>query len=336
MTSSADIIGQDSAVRFLTNALEQGTVAHAYLFSGSDGVGKRLLARRFAQALNCEHQGRNYALSACSCASCQKIEREIHPDIMWVGLDEEENSIKIETIRNLASSIYLRPFEGNRKVIIINKAERMTEEAANAFLKTLEEPPASTNIVLLAEQPSQLFSTILSRVVEVKLYPLPLATLRTVLERDYGCGDESAVLASLAQGSLGVALKYMTDKFIERKNKIIDDFTGIDAVSFFLDAENSPKPELDELLSVLCSFMNDVLILGCGLDEMSITHKDRVADVRRVMKQVPLEAVIEITTLLDESRNFLKRSGSSKLIFLRLAARLDALMKGKRGVVCTK
>jgi len=152
--------GQQTAITFLEKAIIKGAISHAYLFSGPEGVGKKTLARQFAQSVNCE---RNEYFSECSCVSCSKIAQDIHPDVKWVGLDGDARSIKINEVRELQSWVMLKPLEGRKKICIVNKAERFTEEAANAFLKTLEEPPQGAHIVLLGEHLFRLPSTILSR-----------------------------------------------------------------------------------------------------------------------------------------------------------------------------
>jgi DNA polymerase III delta prime subunit len=160
---------QDFARYVLTNHLKNGRLAHTYLLTGQKESGKEDVALDFARALNCEKK--NF-FSDCDCLSCSKIFRDCHPDVFWSGKDKAQRSIKIEEVRELINAATLRPFEGNWKVFGIFAAEKMTGEAANAFLKTLEEPPAHTVFLLLVETKSYLLETIQSRAFEIRLKPL--------------------------------------------------------------------------------------------------------------------------------------------------------------------
>ncbi|MFA6600383.1 MAG: hypothetical protein WC352_06700 [Candidatus Omnitrophota bacterium] len=166
---SAKTRSQDFAVKVLGNHLREGRVAHTYLLTGSASSGKDELAMDFACALNCVEEN---GFKDCSCASCAKIRKELHPDVHWAGRDPLVRSIKIEEVRDVLRAACLRPYEGKRKVFILQGAGRLTLEAANALLKTLEEPPGLTVFVLLAQARSELLETIQSRSFEVRLKPV--------------------------------------------------------------------------------------------------------------------------------------------------------------------
>ena len=155
--------------------LRRNRLAHTYLFTGPAGQEKNELAARFAQALNCERsQTRGLTpFEFCSCSSCRKIEKGNHPDVRWLGLDPKIRSIKIEEIRTVVHESFLKPFEGMWKVFIFQDAERLTTEASNALLKTLEEPPGHSIFILLVETKAHLLETIQSRGCEIRLPPRP-------------------------------------------------------------------------------------------------------------------------------------------------------------------
>ena len=318
MVYSDKLFGQEEAITFLKNDLKREQAARSYLFSGKEGVGKKLLARQFAQSLNCE-QGSMFA--RCTCTSCRKITSDIHPDVRWVGLNEEVRSIKIEEVRELQSWVMLHPFEGKRKVFIINRAERLTEEAANAFLKILEEPPADTYIILLSHLPFQLADTILSRVVEVRLHPLPVELLFKILCAEFNITEEAHFLAYQSEGSLGLALKYQEEDFFRLKNAIIDSFLAQDPVAYFLSLIHISQSELDTFFHILCTFLHDVLLVKSGVDQSLLIHNDRIKDIGALGKRISKDAIIELMTLFEESRRSLKRNVNSKLILSRLAVR---------------
>ena len=181
--SFSDIKGQDTAVSSLKNAIRNNRLAHAYIFAGPEGCGRSLLARNFAKVLNCEKEKDD----ACdSCASCKKINKDVHPDVKWLNKDGKSSQIKIDQIRRLEKQIALKPYEAKYKVFIIKDASFMTVEAANSFLKTLEEPPPNSVLILIAERPRDLFATIVSRCQLIRIKPLsveefPVVTaLRTI------------------------------------------------------------------------------------------------------------------------------------------------------------
>jgi hypothetical protein len=160
---------QDFAVHVLSSHLKHARLAHTYLFTGEAASGKEDVAMDFACALNCEQQ--NF-FRDCECLSCSKTRRGLHPDIQWVGKDLDVRSIKIEEVREVINTAAMKPYEGKWKVFILNRAERLTTEASNAFLKTLEEPPAHTIFTLLVETKAYLLETIQSRSFEIRMKPL--------------------------------------------------------------------------------------------------------------------------------------------------------------------
>ncbi len=164
---------QSFAVRVLKTHLAKKRLAHTYLFTGKDGAGHEGLALAFACALNCPKE--NF-FRDCGCPSCYKTENRNHPDVIWLGEDPKARSIKIEEARQSIEKAFLKPFEGLWKVFILVRSERLTTEAANALLKTLEEPPAHTIFVLLAETKAHLLETIQSRGFEIKLRPLEMGS----------------------------------------------------------------------------------------------------------------------------------------------------------------
>jgi DNA polymerase-3 subunit delta' len=158
-----DIIGHDRPVQVLKRALAGGTVAHAYLFSGDEGIGKRMTARALAAAVNCLERGPEGGCGTCP--SCRKVAAGSHPDVHLLAPDGAE--IKIDQIREVQSDLSLCPFEGAKKVLIVDGAETMNDASSNALLKTLEEPPGETVIILVTSRPQGLLPTIRSRCQEV-------------------------------------------------------------------------------------------------------------------------------------------------------------------------
>lgn len=195
------IIGQERGVRILLGTLRRDRVPSAMLISGDGGVGKKLAAITYAKAVNCLQPAEGDCCDAC--LSCRKIEAGIHPDVTVLLPEGEE--IKIETVRTIEEALFLKPYEARKKVVIIDDADLMNSNAANAFLKTLEEPPEESLILLLSPNPDRLPDTIKSRCTQVRFYPLPLEGVERVIAGTTG-KEAEALAVRLSMGRPGLAL----------------------------------------------------------------------------------------------------------------------------------
>ena len=216
-----NIIGQSKAKSILENQLKTSRVGHAYLFLGQEGIGRKKTALEFAKALNCESKNHD-ALPCSLCDSCRKIDNSNHPDVTVVNfkwqalvldIEEKDSSIGIKTIWELQKVISLKKNEAKYRVVIIDPAEALTSEAANCLLKTLEEPPENTIIILLAKNRHNLPQTIVSRTQIINFSPLSDRELIDYLTDNYGIDHDNAVLAvESAEGSITEALKVIEIK----------------------------------------------------------------------------------------------------------------------------
>lgn len=228
----------------LQDVLARDSVAHAYLFAGPPQSGRGTLARLFAQALNCETSGAGGpALAPCGlCRPCRKIERGTHPDVRVMGLAGQEavgatgarketknTSLSIETIRELQAGLSLRPLESRWKVAIVDDAETMQPVAANAFLKTLEEPPPFAVLILLAPEVGAVLPTIRSRCQVIELRPAPREELARALVAHYGVVPTDAhTLAALARGRAGWAIAAAAQPdFLADRRAALDTMLGL-------------------------------------------------------------------------------------------------------------
>ena len=219
--SFKDILHQQKAVGIITGQLLSGHVPHAYLFLGPDGVGRKKTALELARALNCHTKDGNTARAAggCDhCLSCNKIERSLHPDVQLIDFQwqarlenkdiEKQKTIKIDTIRALQHEISLKPSEGAWKIFIVDPADKITPEAANCLLKTLEEPPRWTILILLARHKENLPSTIVSRTQTIVFCPLDDGIIERYLVANAAVDRGRAHdIAAIAGGSLSQALE---------------------------------------------------------------------------------------------------------------------------------
>ena len=198
--SFKDIEGQDKALRILSGMLRRDRIPSAMMFAGDTGIGKMLTAINFAKAVNCLNPVNFDCCDACS--SCRKIAASAHPDISFTVPEKDE--IKIDAVRRLEEILFLKPLEAEKKIAIIDDADRMNINAANAFLKTLEEPPENSLIILVTSNPDVLPDTIRSRCIVVRFYPLSSEALRRTVTRS--AGQDVDFAAGLSMGRPGLVL----------------------------------------------------------------------------------------------------------------------------------
>jgi DNA polymerase-3 subunit delta' len=213
------VIGQEKTLSLLDYGLKTDAIAHAYLLVGPRHVGKGTLAINLAQALNCDGS----EVPCGECHACQRIREGKHADVISIGLDSG-TEIGIDDIRGLQHSANLPPYEGKCKVFIIDEAEYLSTEAANALLKILEEPPPRVVWLLLAAEEERLLPTIISRCQRLELKPVPSERVQEVLVNSYNVdGDKAELLTQLCHGRLGWALSALADSdMLEQRSQRID------------------------------------------------------------------------------------------------------------------
>lgn len=259
-----DMIGQEQLTGHLQNAIRMGKLSHAYIIQGEEGSGKNMLAGIFSTAIQCEEQG----IEPCGkCQSCKQAVSGNHPDIRWIT--HEKASIGVDDIRlQLNNDIMVKPYSRPYKVYIIEEAEKMTEQAQNAMLKTMEEPPEYAVIVLLTVNAKRLLPTILSRCMVLSLRPVAGSAIEKLLVERYGIGPYLAKLsADFADGVPGRAISYASSEaFASQKDEVLRLLKKIGTMhSEELYAQVKQwagrKQELPELLSVMMRWYRDVLVM---------------------------------------------------------------------------
>jgi DNA polymerase-3 subunit delta' len=241
------LAGHSRATTLLQQSLRNGQLSHAYLLVGPAHVGKFTLARNLAQAVNCESESR----PCQECTSCRRIATSKHSDIHIVDLvSVEKKEIGIRQIAEMQTAAHLPPFEGKCKVFIFDRAEMLSNEAANSLLKTLEEPPPNILIILLTARESALLPTIASRCQRVELRPLPLGLVIDVLVKDYQVPQERAdFLARLSGGCLGWALQALRDEtLLSSREQRLEDFSRLCAAGEQLEMNANPRLALEVLM----------------------------------------------------------------------------------------
>ncbi|KAF0241187.1 MAG: DNA polymerase III delta' subunit, partial [bacterium] len=204
--SLAKLAGNTKIKQWLQQAIKLERLAGSLIFTGQSGVGKQTFALEFAKSLNCLHIDSEFN-SCDKCSNCQRITTGQFADTRTITPDGQ--FIKVEQVRSVIDEVYYRPFEGNYRVYIFESAERMREQAANALLKTLEEPPSTSIIILITSSLDSLLPTIRSRTIKLYFTPLSASVLRNYLDNNYPRPEiEQKLLVSLAQGSIGRALSF--------------------------------------------------------------------------------------------------------------------------------
>ena len=213
------MLGQERAKLLLAAAFAPERLGHAYLFTGPDGVGKTLLAQEAAQALLCRGDG---ARPCGACQDCRLFAHDSHPDFLLLEPEGDSRVIKIDKIRDLIHTLSLMPVQGDRRVAILRDADALNEEAANALLKTLEEPPASALLILTSSRPRALLPTLRSRCQEIRFEPLSAEHLRAILDDRPGLDEEDVAAAvRLAGGSADRALQLIESGCLEIRRKTL-------------------------------------------------------------------------------------------------------------------
>ena len=220
----SEIRDQEAAIGTLRRALATGKVPHAYLFEGPPGVGKLQVAEGLAMALICESSRDGDACGEC--AACRKISRRSHPDVFFLKLPEGKRRIPIESVREIERWLVLRPHEGPAKVVVIDPADRLSEPAANALLKTLEEPRRDGYIALVTAAAAALLPTVRSRCQRVRFGPLSRATVAEILEGRGMDPDRARIVAALSAGSMDRADRYAGEDLPERLARVSDLLAG--------------------------------------------------------------------------------------------------------------
>jgi len=283
------ILSQDQPIQTLTRFLQKGKIPHALLFTGIDGVGKRLTALAFAMACNCvgirsdplPHAGNSPRENGCShednavatgpcgiCSACNKIRSKNHPDLLIV--EPSGAMIKIRQMRDLFRTLALKPYEARVRVVIITESHTMNPAAANALLKVLEEPPDRTVLILTARQTSDLLPTIVSRCRHIRFNPISQQHIRLLLEKRHGIdSDHAEILSTMANGSFTRALSMSRSNWINHRKWLIS-AGGLEAPEMLSKRPKSLLLAYSEKLA-----KNKELVLE-SLDMISVWFRDLV------------------------------------------------------------
>jgi DNA polymerase-3 subunit delta' len=277
-----DILGQERVISHLKTAMAKDRLSHAYLFLGPEGVGKASVARALAAALNCA-QPRADGDACGACPSCRRMNAGTHPDFLVISPEESKAQIGIEKIRELRRLTEYPPLGGGWRVVIIKPAEALTAQndaAANALLKTLEEPPDLNVLVLTALGEADLLPTVVSRCHKLAFAPLPAPLVTRELVKRRGLSPaRAALLAAISGGSLGRALNLDPEELLAQRRQVLldlDRLAGGSAAGVLDWAQRLAKnrAELDHFLLMAQLWYRDLLLVHYQAPAQLLAHQD--------------------------------------------------------------
>lgn len=287
------IFGHKVPIRILRSMLKTGQLPHAFIFSGADGIGKRTTAVCFVKALNCHEMEDDF----CDrCPSCQKVEKQTHPDLFCI--EPEKNVIKIEQVRALQQEIVFKPMEGKKKAVIIDQAEKINLQAANCLLKTLEEPPEDTVLILVARGTAGMPPTVLSRCQRICFSPLGDEDIFQFLRKRGVEKDRAELVIHHAQGSIKRAIFLLESDFLTKWNETAEilssDPTGnLEAVLNLSKRLSGDSEGLPLVLEFLQVWYRDLLLFKEGLSESLLYNRDIIDSVREAAEHETRDGIIK-------------------------------------------
>ena len=314
----------------LARVIARDSMPPAVLMAGPAGVGKRLTAIAIAQAVNClqPQSSSEFERDACGeCASCRRIARGVHPDVIVVE-PGETGAIKIEQLRDVIDRSQYRPFEGRRRVVIINEADAAGADAQSALLKTLEEPPSASLFILISSIPDALLPTVLSRCPRLRFGPLTAAEVARVLKQDHGYSESDARAAAAdADGSIGRALESQSDDLTEARDaaqrllqetaRTNDPARRINLARDLTEGKGTPAEERNRLavrLRSLGSLLRDVGIIASRADRGMLANADLEAQLEKLSSSFDAERSLRAYAAVDRALAALDRNASAKVV----------------------
>lgn len=310
MATFKDIIGQEQLKEHLQNAISMNKVSHAYIISGERSSGKEFVAKIFAMTLQCEKQG----TEPCGeCHSCKQAMSQNHPDIIFVS-HEKPNTIGVEDIRNqINNDIVIKPYSGPRKIYIMNEGEKMTVQAQNALLKTLEEPPEYAVILILTANVDAFLPTILSRCVVLNMKPVADELVKKYLMSELHVPDYKAnICVAFARGNIGKAKLLASSEEFEKVKE-----EAITLVKYINDMETNEivkaikkiseyKLDVNDYLDILSVWYRDVLLYKATRDINSLIFRDELQQITRVADRSTYEGIENIVNALEQAKRRLQ------------------------------
>ncbi len=313
-----NLLGNEWAVEMLRQHVAQDAVRHAYLFAGAPGLGRRTLALRFAQALNCT-QPLQPGVPCRECRDCKQIEAMQHADLTVIQADLEGGTLKVDQVREARRSLTLKPYQSKYRVALFLRFQEANDNAANALLKTLEEAPSYAVLILTADQAEGLLPTISSRCEVLRLRPTPLDKLESFLKQHGADEPQSRLISHISGGRPGLALRLLQSPLElatreERLNEL-QSLLPASRVDRFAYGEKlaRDKEGMRRVLLLWLSFWRDVLLRAGGAST-PIANIDRAQQIESLAVRIPLSEARRVVSDLEKSLARLDANVNARLL----------------------
>ena len=318
MAGFKDIVGNEQIIEHLQNAISMGKVSHAYIINGPQLSGKMMIAEAFARALQCEKEGTD---GCGECKSCHQADDHNHPDIIYVS-HEKPNNISVDDIRTqLNNDIVIKPYSSKYKIYIVDEAEKMNQQAQNALLKTIEEPPAYAVIILLTPNADAFLPTILSRCVVLNLKVVSDDKIKKYLMEHCKVPDYQAdVCVAFAQGNVGKAMALASsDDFQELKAAAVQLLKRIHEIELYEFKEaikqiNEYKMEINDYLDIMMIWFRDILLYK-ATQKVELYSDEEISKIKEISEKAEKERLINLVYEFSELGNEIKYSTQKNIIF---------------------
>jgi DNA polymerase-3 subunit delta' len=324
------IVGHSRLVSLVSRAVARETLPPALLLAGPAGIGKRRLALAVARAINCLAPRTSEVLErdACGeCAACRRIARGVHPDVIVLA-PGDTGSIKIEQVRDVVDRAGYRPFEGRRRVVVIDEADALVHAAQNALLKTLEEPPSASIFILVSSMPDALLATVRSRCPRLRFAALQPGEVAEVLVRDHGYADSDARAAAAdADGSVGRALsaesadvgvaREQAQRLLEQTARTTDPSRRLEMAKDLGGQKGATAVDRDQMkacVRVLATLLHDLGVMAAGADARTLANADCEPWLGRLSASFDHDRSLRAYAAADRALGALERNASPKIV----------------------
>jgi DNA polymerase-3 subunit delta' len=342
------LINQKKPIRILTTLLKNGTLPHAFLFTGTEGVGKQAAAIALAMACNCQRENTGFkaadqpdptpdsppvnsdvtSIDPCgACNSCKKIASGKHADI--IRIQPSGSFIKIAQIRELVQTLAMKPYEAKIRMAIITDAQALNEAASNALLKVLEEPPERTILVLIATRKSGLLSTILSRCQQIGFNPISKENIAHLLREEYELAEESAgILAAMANGSYSRAQAMVRGNWLRRRKWLLDEIEALslqkmDRLFALAEKLSAERQVVSDALEIIKIWFRDLIITQ--YDPAKIVNQDVAGKIKIAAERNTVPILLSKVSAVQQVQNRLAANTNLRLamegLLIQLAQR---------------
>lgn len=318
MRGFKDIIGQEHIKEHLQNAISQKKIAHAYIIQGERFSGKEFVTRIFTAALQCEKQG----TEPCGeCRSCKQVQSGNQPDIIYLR-HEKPNSIGVEDVRSqINGDIAIKPYSSPYKIYIINEGEKLTDQAQNALLKTLEEPPSYAVLIILTTNLEELLPTIVSRCVVLHMKPVKDQQVKEYLKNELMIPDYKAdICVAFARGNIGRAKQLATSEEFENIRSealsLVKNIRNMELHEVMAAVKKIGEYRIDinEYLDVLSIWYRDVLLFKATNDTNHLIFREEIQYIRKAADKSAYEGIENILKALDSAKNRLHANVNFDLV----------------------